>query len=121
VGSAIFARTWCVLCATVIALLGIANLYLGIYYEIPPFISYQHTFFVIASIWMLPPILLFSARWETMYGWYLRKCREKQPELDDEYQTRLIVIVFGSCVCFSLFVTYKDYAEVVWHITKFNF
>lgn len=120
-GSALFARMWCACCVIIIAILGIFNVYIGIAYDIPPSIAYQHTFFVIASLWMLPPLLLFAVRWQIMYEWYLRNCKKKQPQLDPEYQTRLMVIVFGCCVCFSLYVTYKDYAEVAWHITIFKF
>ena len=56
-----------------------------------------------------------------MYEWFLRKCKEKQPEIDAEYQTRLLLIVSGFLVLSSLYFSYKDYAVIVWHVSKFNF
>ena len=120
-GSALFAKNWCIFCAIAVALLGILNICLGLLHNLYPPISTHHVFYVVASLWMLPPIVLFAVRWNVMYQWALRKSKEKQPDLDSEYQTRLMVIVFGGCVFFSLYLTYKDYAEVVWHVTKFNF
>ena len=64
-GGARFARTWCILCATLIAALGVANILLGVIYDVDPPIEYQHTFFVVASIWMLPPLLLFFSEMGT--------------------------------------------------------
>jgi len=99
----------------------ISNVYLGVAYENPVTYNAQHIFLTVASAWMLPPILLFTSDWNTMYAWYLRKCKERQPGLDAEYQTRLMVIVLGGVVLFSLYVTFKDYALMVRHISRFDF
>lgn len=116
-GSARFARTWFVISALFMFMAFIFNVYLGVAYEDPVTYNAQHIFLTV----MLPPILLFTSDWNTMYAWYLRKCKERQPGLDAEYQTRLMVIVLGGVVLFSLYVTVKDYALMVRHISSFDF
>lgn len=117
-GSPAFAKYWCRFVSLTMSALGLFNLWLGITYPASPTTAIRHTFFVVASMWMLPPILIMMLGWDFMYPWMIRINKKSLPKFDDEGHTRLLVIVFGASLLFSFFVTYEDYSEVVWHIVS---